>query len=643
MKAVISAGGKGTRISRIYPDIPKPMIPIAGVPILEREIICLKNQDITDFIITVQHKADVIIDYFGKGEKYNINIEYYIEKKPLGNAGALYFLKDKLEEDFLLVNADSLFDIDIQRFVQFHKETKALATIIVHPNDHPNDSGLIQCDRTGKVIKWFPKESVRETYYHNLVNAGIHILSPALLYRQFEKDRVDLDRDILIPLIKKKKLYAYRTPEYIKDMGTPDRLKQVIDDFANGLIEKKNLSRKQKAVFLDRDGTINRYVGFLRNIDDFELIDGVSDAIKIFRNLGYLVIIITNQPIIARGEMTIEELEQVHKKMETLLGNEGTYIDDLFYCPHHPHKGFKGELLEYKVECKCRKPRPGMLLEAADKYNIDLASSWMVGDSETDIEAGKNAGCKTCFLTEDCKKNYSQNCTANSLIDFADMLKRKMDVMKDKKLLRHVDTLVERYPQLNKIREAIEEGYQMIEDSYTKDGKLLIAGNGGSAADSEHIVGELMKRFKIPRPINAELKDRLIRISENVGRKLADNLEYALMAIPLVSHEALSTAYINDVDAESMFAQQLLGYGRSGDVFLAISTSGNSKNILNAAIVAKAVGIKVIGLTGKDGGKLAQYTDCMIKVPETETYMIQELHLPIYHTICMMLEEHFFA
>ncbi len=424
MKAVIVAGGKGTRISQIYPDIPKPMIPIAGVPVLEREIICLKNQGITDFIITVQYKADVIMDYFDNGEKYNVNIQYYVETEPLGNAGALYFLRDRLGKDFLLVNADSLFDIDIQRFVRFHRQDKALATIIVHPNDHPFDSGIIQCDCTGKVTKWFPKEAERELYYHNLVNAGIHILSSALLYRQLEKGRVDLDRDILMPLVNEKKLYAYRTPEYIKDMGTPDRLRQVMDDFENGLIEKKNLSRKQKAVFLDRDGTINRYVGFLKDVDDFELLDGVSDAIKIFRNLGYLVIVVTNQPVIARGEMTIEELEQVHKKMETLLGNEGTYIDDLFYCPHHPQKGFRGEVPQYKVECECRKPRPGMLLEAAGRYNIDLSSSWMIGDNEIDIIAGENAGCKTCFLTEDYGKDYGQNCTACSLIEFAGMLKR---------------------------------------------------------------------------------------------------------------------------------------------------------------------------------------------------------------------------
>lgn len=216
-------------------------------------------------------------------------------------------------------------------------------------------------------------------------------------------------------------------------------------------------------------------------------------------------------------------------------------------------------------------------------------------------------------------------------------------MIKDEKLILYVDDLIGRYPVLGGIRENIISGYQIMEDSYTQGGKLLVAGNGGSAADSEHIVGELMKSFKFPRPISAELKDRLIRVSETAGRELANHLECVLTAIPLVAHEAFLTAFINDVDAESVFAQQLFGYGRAGDVFLAISTSGNSGNILNAVVTAKAMDIQVIGLTGQDGGKLEQYADCMIKAPETETYKVQELHLPIYHTLCMMLEAHFFS
>lgn len=213
----------------------------------------------------------------------------------------------------------------------------------------------------------------------------------------------------------------------------------------------------------------------------------------------------------------------------------------------------------------------------------------------------------------------------------------------ESKLMRHVDFLVERYPKLETTRQEIIDAYLLMEECYKHDGKLLIAGNGGSAADSEHIAGELMKRFKTPRPVPAEFGEKLKEIDPVRGEGLAKNLEMGLMAIPLVAHEALTTAYINDVDGLGVFAQQLYGFGRPGDVFLGISTSGNSKNVMSATVVARALGIKVIGLTGEKGGELAQIADVAIKVPETETYMIQELHLPIYHCLCLMLEDKFFG
>lgn len=211
------------------------------------------------------------------------------------------------------------------------------------------------------------------------------------------------------------------------------------------------------------------------------------------------------------------------------------------------------------------------------------------------------------------------------------------------KLNKHIDLLVERYPALNVCRQSIIDAYQIMEDCYARDGKLLIAGNGGSAADSEHIAGELMKRFKTPRPVPEEFAERLKEVDPVRGDDLAKNLERGLMAIPLVAHEAMTTAYINDVDGQGVFAQQLYGFGRAGDVFLGISTSGNSKNVISATVVARAIGIKVIGLTGAKGGELAKVADVAVKVPQTETYMIQELHLPVYHCWCLMLEDHFFG
>lgn len=213
----------------------------------------------------------------------------------------------------------------------------------------------------------------------------------------------------------------------------------------------------------------------------------------------------------------------------------------------------------------------------------------------------------------------------------------------EERLYKYINTLIERYPKLEGVRQSIIDAYLIMEECYENGGKLLIAGNGGSAADSEHIAGELMKRFKIQRPVCDEYAQRLMEIDSERGRELAKNLECSLMAIPLVAHEALSTAYINDVDGYGVFAQQLFGFGRKGDVFLGISTSGNSKNIMNATVVARASGIKVIGLTGANGGELAMVADAAVKVPETETYMIQELHLPIYHCWCLMLEDRFFG
>ena len=395
------AGGKGTRISSIASDIPKPMIKMDDKPILEWQIETLKNQGFDEFIITVSHLSGVIKDYFGDGFKYGVNIEYYEEEIPLGNAGALFKIKDKLNDDFLLINGDVLFDVDVNRFYRYHQIKKGLVSLLTHPNDHPYDSGLIITDDNNEVIKWLAKEDERPKYYKNRVNAGMHIISPKVLDQEFDKEKIDLDRDVLKPLCDTGKMYAYDSSEYIKDMGTPERYNQVSSDLLSGKIKERNLMYKQKAIFLDRDGTINKYVGFLRNIDDFELNDGVSEAIKKINRSKYLAIVVTNQPVIARGEVTFEQLNEIHNKMETLLGQDGAYLDAIYYCPHHPDSGFEGEVKELKIDCDCRKPKPGMLYKAAEDFNIDLSESYMIGDSDNDILAGNAAGCKSIKIEKD--------------------------------------------------------------------------------------------------------------------------------------------------------------------------------------------------------------------------------------------------
>lgn len=432
------AGGKGTRISKLFPDIPKPLIPIAGVPVLEREIISLRDQGFTDFIFTVSHLSDKIISYFGNGRKLGVKINYFIEDTPLGNAGALFKLREQIGiEPFLLLNADAIFNVDFNRMVRFHKAHGGLVTLFTHPNSHPYDSGLIIADNKNRVTNWLAKEDKRPLYYKNRVNAGLHIIDPKILHMSnieaekigMQKEdgkifKVDLDRQILKPLSGTGKMFCYDSPEYVKDMGTPERFNAVVSDYNSGIIQNKNLSHKQRAVFLDRDGTVNKYVGFLRNINDFELIPGVASAIKKINSSGYLTIIVTNQPVIARGEVTIPELNEIHNKMETLLGLEGAYIDGLYYCPHHPHKGYEGEVTEFKIECDCRKPKPGLLFKAAMDFNIDLNKSWMIGDGENDIRAGLAAGCNTILIngigTDSKKADFGQLDTLQSIKDFVD-------------------------------------------------------------------------------------------------------------------------------------------------------------------------------------------------------------------------------
>lgn len=415
MKTVIMAGGLGTRISEINPNIPKPLIKVDGIPILEHEIICLAKQNFTDVLITVGYLANQIIDYFGDGKRFGVNIEYFVETTPLGTAGALFKLKNLLKDDFLLINADSLFNVDLERFAKYHKEKHGYATLLTHPNSHPFDSSIVVTDSNGCVKKWYDKSETKPEWYKNRVNAGIHILSPVLLEKKFENEKVDLDKDLLHPLAGTGLLFAYDTIEYVKDMGTPQRLLEVEKDFKNGIYLKKNLLNKQKAIFLDRDGTINKDVGFLYDIDKMSLIDDAAKAIKLINESGYLAIVVTNQPIIARGEATIDELTNIHNKMETLLGKQNAYLDSIYFCPHHPDKGFAGERAEYKIECDCRKPKPGLLLKAAADYNIDLTSSWMIGDKMNDILAGVAAKCKTVYIgNSDCQ---IANIKANGLLD----------------------------------------------------------------------------------------------------------------------------------------------------------------------------------------------------------------------------------
>lgn len=423
--AVIMAGGKGSRLLSITNDeIPKPMVPVDGKPLLEYQVEKLKTYGIKKIVMIVGHLGEKIVDHFKDGKDFGVKIDYIFEKEPLGTAGAFYYLKDKIDaKDFMLVFGDVFFDMDFDRMEDFHFKNSALTTLLAHPNGHPYDSDLIQTDDTGRVIGFDSKHNVRDYWYDNMVNAGMYIINKRLLDLVKEPVKTDFEKDILANQVELgANIYAYHTPEYVKDVGTVDRINATVEELKSGLIQSKNLKNKQRAIFLDRDGTMNVSKGFISKADDLELIPGTIDAVKAINKSGALAIVITNQPVIARGECSFEELYNIHNKLKTLLGEKGAFVDDIFYCPHHPDKGFEGEVPELKFDCECRKPKTGMIDEAVKKYNIDLSKSYMVGDSTMDLETARNAGIKsvlvnTGFAGNDGKYDRSCDIEAKNLFD----------------------------------------------------------------------------------------------------------------------------------------------------------------------------------------------------------------------------------
>lgn len=395
MKVLILAGGKGTRLKEVSGEIPKLMVKIGGIPLLEHQIRLLKKYDLTDILLLVNYLKDSVINHFGDGSAFGVNISYFEEKMPMGTAGSIKENEEKLTDDFLVIYGDIMLNMDFRRFIHWHEEKKSECTLAVHPNDHPYDSDLLETDNNGRITRFYPKPHDPEKNYPNLVNAGVYILSPAIL-RFIEKGKAsDFGRDIFPGACSAIRMYGYSTSEYMKDMGTPDRFKLVSDDYASGKIKRSSYAYKQKAIFLDRDGVINEEISFISTPEDMRLYPFTAEAIRKINHSDYKAIVVTNQSVIARNLCTVEELKAIHNKLETDLGRSRARLDAIYYCPHHPDKGFPEERSEYKIECECRKPKPGMLLDAARDFNLDLQKSFIIGDSERDTKAGKNAGCAT--------------------------------------------------------------------------------------------------------------------------------------------------------------------------------------------------------------------------------------------------------
>ncbi len=391
MKLAILAGGKGTRLG--FRDIPKPLVSVAGKPILEHQILLARKFGIKEIFILSGYMAEKIKEYFGEGSSFGLRIKHIVENKPLGTAGAVKLLEGEVDERFMIFYGDVIMDFNVDSFIAFDRKNNSIASILVHPNDHPYDSDLVEVDRNNRVTAFHSKPHKEGVYYSNLVNAAVYILSPKIFNFLRTNEFSDFGRDIFPDILKAdESIYAYITPEYIKDMGTPDRLRKVEQDMISGKIARKNIENKQKAIFLDRDGVLNYDDGFITNTDKFVLLPGVTEALRKINKAGFLAVLVTNQPGIAKGFLSEDQLKEIHKKLEYTLGLQGAYLDRIYYCPHHPDSGFPGERVEYKIVCGCRKPNTGMIEEAKKDLNIDCNQSYIIGDSFRDIICGRNSG-----------------------------------------------------------------------------------------------------------------------------------------------------------------------------------------------------------------------------------------------------------
>lgn len=395
MQAVILAGGRGARLGDHTREIPKPMMIIGDKPLLHHQVDLLVTYGIQDIILLVNYLKDPIISYFGDGKAFNARISYFEEPIPLGTTGGVREIEERLREDFLLVYGDVMFDMDISRLIRFHQLKNSECTLVLHPNDHPYDSDLAETNPEGRIVGFHPKPHKPGMSYHNLVNAGICVLAPAVLKFIEKGKKADFGRDIFPGIFNRLEMYGYKTPEYLKDMGTPDRLEKVRSDLEQGKIHPRNLKNRQRAIFLDRDGVLNVERSFISTPEGLELYEFTPSAVKMINQSDYLSVVVTNQSAIARNLCTEEDVHAIHKKLETLLGDQQSWLDAIYFCPHHPDSGFPEENPIYKIDCDCRKPKTGMFMNAAADLNINLDESWMIGDSERDIQAGINAGCTT--------------------------------------------------------------------------------------------------------------------------------------------------------------------------------------------------------------------------------------------------------
>ena len=405
---VLLAGGFGTRLQSISIK-PKPLVKINNIPIIIDQLNTIKENGFNDVLILLHYQKDKIIDYVKKNKPSGMNIEFHIEAIPRGTAGAVFDVLPFLKRNFILIYSDIFFRVNLKRFLNFHIKNKSDITPFVHPNDHPNDSDIVELD-DGVIKKLFKYPHPKNFYSNNLVMSGIFICSSQIFTQLANKDedKLDMTKDLLIPSIKSNdyRIYGYKSTEYCKDMGTPKRLEEVKNDILKNKHNLSELHNPRTAIFFDRDGTILERCGYLVDINQIKFVTHLTESIKKINKNNDLALMVTNQPQLAQGKLTFQKLKKIHDYIEYKLGISGAIIDDIYFCPHHPDKGFDGEVVELKVKCRCRKPNIKLIKDAIKNYNIALNKSWFIGDSWRDMELARRVGLRSIFIkTEDFFKS----------------------------------------------------------------------------------------------------------------------------------------------------------------------------------------------------------------------------------------------
>ena len=432
-QAVILAGGFGTRLSRFYNDIPKSLVPINNIPIIQHIINNAIKFGVTKFIILVSYKKEQIISFI-KSTYSASNAKFVFVSDPTGSVGtvpALINALPYLEDSFLLLYSDVYSYIDYEKMFDFHYRHKSDFTLLVHPNNHPFDSDLVQMNSGSLKVNWINGYPHREPL-PNICNRAIYVIERSVVHSLSSANLKfkDIAKEAINFLISKSyNILGYKSFEFSMDMGTPNRVIELEKNLNNNIHIARSYDAKRKGIFIDRDGVINANLkNGINSIADFKLLNKVSDAILLANKNGFFVCLITNQPGIAKGFLTENQLNNIHNYMSFLLGNSGAYIDDIYFCPHHPESGFKGEISSLKIDCNCRKPKSGLLYKAMHDNFICKNNSWMIGDSLSDIEAGKNASLKTILIAD--SKNNSYVSTDHVCADLLNAIKYIVRVSK---------------------------------------------------------------------------------------------------------------------------------------------------------------------------------------------------------------------